>query len=240
MFKLLVLFYTLSSALTLGQSNRYELWIALERFSQTYGGGRDDAGLNSVLVEGQITQGEDQYDFILRKQRPNSIRYMQSRSGTSITFGYNGSSGWQLTSGDDGKEVRILNKSEIAILREEADFEGPLLRNFENYSNRIRLVRSDKINNEPVRVIEIDRINQQIMRYYLSEERSYILMRELFNSKGECILTTYYRDYRLINNLPFAFEVENFVGEERVSSAQISKVEVNHGILSFYFEKPND
>ena len=240
MFKLLVLFYTLSSVLTLGQSNRYELWIALERFSQIYGGGRDDAGLNSVLVEGLITQGTDKYDFILRKQSPNSIRYTQSRSGKSITFGYNGLSGWQLTSGDDGKEVRILNKSEIAILREEADFEGPLLRNFEIYSNRIRLVRSDKINNEPVRVIEIDRINQQSIRYYLSEERNYILMRELFNSKGECILTTYYRDYRLIDNLPFAFEVENFVGKEMVSSAKISKIVVNHGILSFYFEKPND
>ena len=193
MFKLLVLFYTLSSVLTLGQSNRYELWIALERFSQIYGGGRDDAGLNSVLVEGLITQGTDKYDFILRKQSPNSIRYTQSRSGKSITFGYNGLSGWQLTSGDDGKEVRILNKSEIAILREEA-----------------------------------------------SEERNYILMRELFNSKGECILTTYYRDYRLIDNLPFAFEVENFVGKEMVSSAKISKIVVNHGILSFYFEKPND
>ena len=239
MFKLIVLFYTLSSALTLGQSNRYELWIALERFSQIYGGGRDDAGLNSVLVEGLITQGTDKYDFILRKQSPNSIRYTQSRSGKSITFGYNGLSGWQLTNWEESSEIRALDKFEIAILREEADFEGPLLRNFENYNNRIRLVRSDRVSDEPVRVIEIDRINQQTIRYYLSEKSNYILMRESFNTKGECILTTYYRDYRLISNFPFAFEVENFVGEEMVSFAKISKVVVNPGVLSFYFEKPS-
>ena len=240
MFKLLLLLFTLSPALSLGQSDRYGLWVALERFSQTYGGGLDEAGLKSVLIEGQITQGTEQYDFILRKRSPNSIRYTQSRAGRSITFGYNGAIGWQLTTGEEDYQVRILDKSEIAVLREEADFEGPLLRNFESYSNRIRLVRSDRIDNESVRVIEIDRINQQKVRYYLSEQRNFILMREQFNSIGECILTTYYRDYRLINNLPFAFEVENFVDEDRVSSAKISRVVVNPGVLSFYFEKPSD
>lgn len=240
MFKLLLVLFALSAALCLGQSERYELWVALERFSQTYGGGLDEAGLKSVLIEGQITQGTEQYDFILRKRSPNSIRYTQSRAGRSITFGYNGAIGWQLTSREEDYQVRILDKSEIAIFREEADFEGPLLRNFESYSNRIRLVRSDRINNEAVRVIEIDRINQQKVRYYLSELRDFILMREQFNSKGECILTTYYRDYRLINNLPFAFEVENFVGEDKISSAKISRVVVNPGVLSFYFEIPNN
>ena len=240
MYKLLLLLFTLSSALSLGQSDRYELWVALERFSQTYGGGLDEAGLKSVLIEGQITQGAEQYDFILRKRSPNSIRYTQSRGGRSITFGYNGVIGWQLITGEEDSQVRILDKSETDILREEADFEGPLLRNFESYSNRIRLVRSDRIDNESVRVIEIDRINQQKVCYYLSEQRNFILMREQFNSKGECILTTYYRDYRLINNLPFAFEVENFVDEDRISSAKISRVVVNPGVLSLYFEKPND
>ena len=240
MFKLLLLLFTLSSALTLGQPERYELWVALEHFSQTYGGGLDEAGLKSVLVEGQITQGTDQYDFILRKRSPYSIRYTQSKGDRSITFGYNGAIGWQLTTGEEDSQIRILDKSEIAILREEADFEGPLLRNFESYSNRIRLVRSDRINNEPVRVIEIDKINQQIVHYYISQQRHFILMREQFNSNGECILTTYYRDYRLINNLPFAFEVENFVGEDKISSAKITSVVVNPGVLSFYFEIPND
>lgn len=240
MFKLLLILFALSAALCLGQSERYELWLALERFSQTYGGGLDEAGLRSVLIEGQITQGTEQYDFILRKRSPNSIRYTQSRAGRSITFGYNGAIGWQLTTGEEDYQVRILDKSEIAIFREEADFEGPLLRNFESYSNRIRLIRSDRINNEAVKVIEIDRINQQKMLYYLSELRNFILMREQFNSKGECILTTYYRDYRLINNLPFAFEVENFVGEDKISSAKISRIVVNPGVLSFYFEIPNN
>ena len=240
MFKLLLVLFALSAALCLGQSERYELWVALERFSQTYGGGLDEAGLKSVLIEGQITQGIEQYDFILRKRSPNCIRYTQSRAGRSITFGYNGAIGWQLTTGEEDSQVRILDKSETAILREEADFEGPLLRNFESYSNLIRLVRSDRVNNEAVRVIEIDIINQQKMRYYLSEHRNFILMREQFNSKGECILTTYYRDYRLINNLPFAFEVENFVGEDKISSAKITSVVVNPGVLSFYFEIPND
>ena len=239
MLKFLLLLSTLSVAFTYGQSERYELWVALERFSQTYGGGLDEEGLKSVLVEGQITQGTDQYDFILRKRSPDSIRYTQSRADRSITFGYNGVSGWQLTNWEESSEIRALDKFEVAILREEADFEGPLLRNFENYNNRIRLVRSDRVSDEPVRVIEIDRINQQTIRYYLSEKSNYILMRESFNTKGECILTTYYRDYRLISNFPFAFEVENFVGEEMVSFAKISKVVVNPGVLSFYFEKPS-
>ena len=122
MFKLILVLFALSPALCVGQSERYELWVALERFSQTYGGGLDEAGLKSVLIEGQITQGIEQYDFILRKRSPNSIRYTQSRAGRSITFGYNGAIGWQLTTGEEDSQVRILDKSEIAIFREEADF----------------------------------------------------------------------------------------------------------------------
>ena len=222
------------------QSERSELWWTLEQFSQTYGYSRDQADLKTVLIEGQLIQGGQAYEFTLRKRRPDSIRYTLARLEHSITIGFDGVEGWQRITTGDKVQVRTLNKQEVAMLTEEADFEGPLLRHLRNFSDRIHLRGNERVDGELARIVEIDQRDGSKRRYFLSESRNLVLRCELLNAAGACLLQTNYRDYRWIETFPFAFEVDNRVDAHLISTVKVERVQVNkdQGLLSIYFKKP--
>jgi hypothetical protein len=55
---------------------------------------------------------------------------------------------------------------------------------------------------------------------------------------GELSIQTLYRDYREVEGFPFAFEIDTRVDGETRSLAKVKNIDVNPGILSFYFTKP--
>ena len=69
----------------------------LERYTETLGGSRAVEALSSLSIEGTQTQNGKSYHFLMRKKRPNSIRYRLNAGDTSIICGFNGRLGWQRT-----------------------------------------------------------------------------------------------------------------------------------------------
>jgi hypothetical protein len=212
----------------------------LERYTETLGGPRAVAALSSLSIEGTQVQGGTSYQFLMRKKRPDSIRYRLNAGETSIVCGYNGRQGWQRTKVGGEVTIADLSTDQLAALREEADFDSPLFRHLEKSWNVISLVGNEQIDDTHVTVLEIKKFGKPFARYYLNSRSGVILKRVQILSDGTLGLETLYRDYRKVDGYQFAFEVENRVGDEQVSLVQIETIEVNPGLLSFYFEKPRN
>ena len=212
----------------------------LERYTETLGGPRAVAALSSLSIEGTQVQGGTSYQFLMRKKRPDSIRYRFNAGETSIVCGYNGRQGWQRTKVGGEVTIADLSTDQLAALREEADFDSPLFRHLEKSWNVISLVGNEQIDDTHVTVLEIKKFGKSFARYYLNSRSGVILKRVQILSDGTLGLETLYRDYRKVDGYQFAFEVENRVGDEQVSLVQIETIEVNPGLLSFYFEKPRN
>ena len=75
----------------------------LERYTETLGGPRAVEALSSLSIEGTQSQNGKSYEFLMRKKRPNSIRYRLNAGDTSIVCGYNGRVGWLI------QELKDLN-----------------------------------------------------------------------------------------------------------------------------------
>lgn len=212
----------------------------LERYTETLGGSRAVAALSSLSVEGSQVQGGVSYHFLMRKKRPNSIRYRLSAGTMSIICGYNGRTGWQRTKVGGEVTIKDLPAAQLAVLRDEADFDSPLFRHLEKSWNQITLVGNEQLDETYVNVLEVKKFSKPFARYYLNSRSGLILKRVLLNQDGTSGLETLYRDYREVDGYQFAYEIENWLGDQQVSLVHIETIEVNPGLLSFYFEKPRN
>ena len=75
-------------------------------------------------------------------------------------------------------------------------------------------------------------------RYYLDLETAHIVRVDHLDANGEISIQTLYRDYREVEGFPFAFEIETRVYGKTKSLSKVKSIDVNIGLLSFYFAKP--
>lgn len=221
------------------QSDGYALQRILQRYTEAYGGFRDADALTSLSVEGTIEQKGQSFDFLMRKKRPYSMRYRLSNESNTIITGYNGSQAWLRTQSNGEVTIKALDSKTRQIVREHARFDSPLFRHLEKRENKIELVGRTTLEERSVYVLEVVEHGSKVSRYYLDAVTANIVRIDELDADGATSLQTFYRDYREVDGFPFAFEIETRIGFETVSLAKVSSINVNPGLLSFYFEKPN-
>lgn len=220
------------------QSDAYALHRVLQRFTEAYGGFRDADALASLSVEGVVNQDGQTYDFLMRKKRPDSMRYRLSRGENSVVTGYNGSAAWIRVETKGVVTIKELDSSAKSALRKQALFDSPLFRHLEKRENKLSLLERSVLDGNSVYVIELRSFGNQVSHYYLDLKTAHVLRHDQLNAEGVLTHQTFYRDYKEVEGFPFAHEIETRVGGQTVSLAKVHSIEVNPGLLSFYFEKP--
>ena len=222
----------------LAQIDSIALESILQRFTRAYGGFRDADALTSLSVEGTILQNGQTFDFLMRKKRPHSMRYRLSRESNSIITGYDGSQGWIQTKINEKVSIDLLDHEAKRSIREQTRFESPLFQHFEKRDNEIELIERITLGERKTLVLEVIEYGSEVSRYYLDLETAHIVRVDQLDTEGKLIIQTLYRDYREVEGFPFAFEIETRVGGETRSLAKVKSINVNLGILGFYFAKP--
>jgi len=239
-FILSCVFVSFSFEVMANSSNSYNVQRILKRYTETLGGLRSVAALSSLSIEGSQVQNGTSYQFLMRKKRPNSIRYRLNAGETSIVCGFNGRQGWQRTKVGGEVTIEDLSTDQLSALSDEADFDSPLIRHLEKSWNQISFMGNEKLGDTNVNVLEVSKFRKLFVRYYLDSRSGLILKREQIHQDGTLGLETQYRDYREIDGCRFAFEVENRIGGQLLSLVKIETINVNPGLLSFYFQKPKN
>jgi len=220
-----------ASALTLEQ--------LLERYTQNYGGLlRDAEQLASISIDGVHIQNEEVYDFLLRKKRPAMMPYQLKRNGTTLTTVYNGGIAWLQVSNAEERSIEELTGASLAAVKREARFESPLFRHRDKPEYIITLEARELIGLLNAYVLLVREPGGVNSRYFLHPENARVLRMDQLDTKGAVVMQTFYRDYRVVDGYPFAFEVENRVDGQTVAVTRMHSVSVNPGLLSLYFEKP--
>lgn len=235
---LAVCFLSLIPAFGYAQSDSYALQRILQRYTEAYGGFRDADALTSLSVEGTIEQDGQTFDFLMRKKRPYSMRYRLSNASNTMIAGYNRSEAWLRVETNGEVSIRSLDSKEKSALREQARFDSPLFRHLEKSENEIELIERTMIDERSVYVLEVDEFGSDVSRYYLDTVTANIIRVDQLDVEGAVRMQTLYRDYKKVEGFPFAHEIETRIGFETVSLAKVNTIDVNPGLLSFYFQKP--
>jgi outer membrane lipoprotein-sorting protein len=221
-----------------GQSDGYSLLRILQRYTQAYGGVRDADALSSLSVEGTIVQDGQTFDFVMRKKRPDSMRYRLKSNQNSVLTGYNGQQAWMRVETNGEVSIQVLEGEAKRALQKQAQFDSPLFRHLETGENKLRLLEQTTLNGRGVYIIEVIDADQLVSHYYLDTATARLVCLNQMDADGELSIQTLYRDYREIEGYPFAYEIETIVRGETVSLAKVTMIDVNPGLLSFYFKPP--
>lgn len=212
----------------------------LSAYVRANGGAWHLSRFDSVCIEGTQIQGGEEFHFELRKKRPDCFRFSLSRADLTTIAGYDGVSPWAFVETEiAGARPISLNPFQQDMIKAEARFDHPLIEAYQDNGNTIHYMGRVDLEGRPCYLVEWMAAGGNRVRYYLDSLSFFVICRECLGSEESVpVLRTIYSDYRNIRGYNFAFRVENYLDGSLVTQQTISRVLVNPGILSFYFEKP--
>jgi hypothetical protein len=195
------------------------------------GGIKRIKSLNSQRLTGRISlQSGEGGPFSVEMKRPGMMRETVTVGDKSMTRTTDGSVGWVLGSLRNLAEPQAVNAEELHNLANSADFEGPLV-DYKEKGNRIELAGKEKIGKRQAFKLVIhmksgeNRIDFIDCKSHLEVKWQGLVGGNMFES--------YFRDYREVKGLMYAFEIDS--GGQKIV---LDKVEVNPKLDVARFQKP--
>lgn len=195
--------------------------------------------LNSYQVRGTLTESDVEADFALYK-REGRLRMEVDRDDTETVIVYDGDDGWQWRVHPESDKVTHLNSDKTNWLAREARFEDLLLA-YDELDFRAELLGRVALDatGELVYQIRLTSIFTPEQYDIFLNAYSYVEVQRNYRPDiGQPVLETSFYDYREVDGIMVPFRVENRMDGELVSVVRVKAVDLNIGILSFYFKRP--
>ncbi|MEX0324176.1 MAG: hypothetical protein AB3N63_18605 [Puniceicoccaceae bacterium] len=230
-------------SLASSQPSDLEQWTldqVLEKVTDANGGQESIDDVTNVRLSGTVEGGANTYDFVLLKKRPDKIRMRFMFRGTAIESGFNGETGWRRQTRGDQSNVVELEGEELAAMRLESDFDGPLIGE-PNEDVTLKLERVERIGRVDYFVISEKTARRTAYHYIDSRTfRELKVVTNRANNNGELEESqNHYHEYSKHGGIWVAHMVERVLPDGRIEKIRIKEVEVNPGILDLVFKKPD-
>ena len=197
--------------------------------------------LRSQRVSGTISLGADTSGpFSVELKRPLKMHMQITVQNLTMVRVYDGKTGWANNPFAGKMNPDIMSEDDLKNISEEADFDGPLV-DYRKKGNQVELVGKDKVEDKDAWRLKLTTKNGDI-RYYLFDAGSFLLLKWEGKRKAEgqeIPVESYFRDYRDVEGLKFAFEIDS--GSSATDLKQkiaIDKIELNPQLPDSEFAKP--
>ncbi|HET8796752.1 MAG TPA: hypothetical protein VFO89_03635 [Thermoanaerobaculia bacterium] len=121
----------------------------LARNAAAKGGLEKIHALQSIRMSGTMAYGPMEAPFVVTKKRPESVKIDFTVQGMTASQSYDGTTGWAVTPFLGRKDPEPLSGDDLRLLREQADFDGPLVDSAKK-GHTIELLGSGTIDGTPV------------------------------------------------------------------------------------------
>jgi outer membrane lipoprotein-sorting protein len=192
-------------------------------------------------VSGTISFGTDAAGpFVVELKRPLKMHMTLVVQNLTMVRVYDGKTGWA-NNPFAGKMIPdTMADEDLKNIAEESDFDGPLV-DYKRKGNLIALAGKDKVGDKDAWRVRLTTKNGDI-RYYLFDTNSFLLLKwegkRHFEGR-ELPIESYFRDYRDVDGLKFAFEIASGASASDLSQKiVIDKIELNPQIDDAEFAKP--
>jgi outer membrane lipoprotein-sorting protein len=206
-------------------------------------GGMDKIrAIRTQSVSGTISFGPGaEGPFSVQFERPGKMHMEINIAGQAVVRVYDGkSAGWVINPFSPNKDVQPMSAEELRGISDESDFDGPLL-DYQSKGNHIEFAGKDSIDGNQVVKIKLTNKNGEVRTYFF-DASTYLLIKwqGLRHADNQDLnVETFFRDYRDVNGLKFAFEVDSdSPGVAQQQKITLEKIELNVPIDAALFGKP--
>ena len=191
-----------------------------------------------IKINGQFTAFSEVDDFLAYKTKEGGYYSELSLGKNNITEAFDGEKGWTIDPWQEIFYARELNKNEVNVFKQKAQFFTPFYKYKEN-GIKAELVGKQDIDGIEVFVIKITRPNGREETWYLDADTYLEYKCEsywvdfAYPSKAE----TYFEDFRDVDGLIIPFYVERIFGQ-RNRMLEIESIEINPEFDKSILEMP--
>ena len=198
--------------------------------------------VQSQRVSGTISFGSDvSGPFLVELKRPLKMHMQLTVQNLTMVRVYDGKSmGWANNPFAGKMNPEPMTEEDLKNISEESDFDGPLV-DYRRKGNQIALVGKDKVEDKDVWRLKLTAKNGDV-RYYLVDSGSFLLLKWEGKRRvedKELPVESYFRDYRTVDGLKFAFQIDSGSSATDISQKiAIEKIELNVPIDESEFGQP--
>jgi outer membrane lipoprotein-sorting protein len=192
-------------------------------------------------VSGTIIFGNDASGpFVVELKRPLKMHMQLAVQNLTMVRVYDGKNGWANNPFAGKMNPDVMSDEDLKNISEESDFDGPLV-DYKRKGNQIALVGKDKVGDKDARRVKLTTKNGDV-RYYLFDAGTFLLLKwegQRHYEGQELPIESYFSDYRDVDGLKFAFEIDSGSSASDISQKiKIDKIELNPQIDDGEFTKP--
>jgi len=206
-------------------------------------GGLEKAkAVQSERITGTIYFSPELYGpFVAEFKRPGKMHNELTIQNKTVVRTFNGKDGgWVINPFVGKNSPEPLSADDLKDVRNESDFDGPLV-DAKVKGIAIELTGTEKIDGKDAYILKVTHKDGQVSSYSF-DAKTFLLVKwsGLDKVKGEPVTReTFFRDYREVGGLKFAFElVSNDSGAEVTQRIIVDKIELDPQIDDSRFEKP--
>ena len=234
--------YTYSNSLRdMAMPDLYQskLGLILDRYYKEGLGGKVTwEKINSLMIKGKIKNTDGDFTYKAVHKKPNLLRIEISNYKKEIVYSYDGKNAWHISNKGEKAEL-ISDEERIRELANDAEFSSHLLYPFKK-GKTIKYIGTARVDDNLCHVIRVRTDLNFELDYYV-DVRKYIEVRvtkrDMSNPLNESRLV--YSDYRKVDGLSLAFNLELEKNNEWHSTIQIEEVKSNSGVLNWMFNLKN-
>jgi hypothetical protein len=235
--KVSVLFFSVLLSYTSGlMAQEPSLDIILNKYYQS-GNFEKLNGVKTIIMTGSLVQ-QDLMPVKIIRVRPD--KYMMEYDVADMTAYqvFDGQSGWITTPWTGNAAPQVAQADKVTDLKNRADIDGVLF-NWKEKGHSLELAGSDTLEGQKVYKIKVTRRDGGI-EYNFIDATGFMLQKRIsYRQAGgkEITVENFYRDYRKVEGIPFAFAVEtSYAG--RVNEIQLDSVILNDPVDLKIFTMP--
>ncbi len=233
--------YSLTVALILGLGVAYAQDLTLDEVIAKHLkaiGFENLQKVNTIIMSGTMIQN-DAMPVKITRMRPDRFFMEFDVADLTAYQAYDGQTAWWTTPWTGNPSPQVMPEDRAKDLRTRADFEG-LLVNWKAKGHTVELAGSDTVEKAIVYKLKVTKKEGGIEYLFIDREK-FILQKRLYyrTVRGqEVAMENYFRDYRPVQGVLFAFTQDTHFGGQPYNSLQLESIELNKPVDEKIFKMP--
>ena len=180
--------------------------------------------------------------MVVELKRPGKMRMEVTIQGQTVVRVYDGhGSGWIVNPFSENKGAVPMSGNDLQNIADESDFDGPLV-DYQSKGNKTEYLGRDEVDGKPAEKLKLITKSGDARTYFLDAETFLLIKWEGIrkNDDKEISVESFFHDYRTVNGIKFAFEIDSdSPGTSQSQKLTIEKLEIDPALDDSRFTKPS-
>ncbi len=224
---------------TISNDTNFDIHTILDKHFESIGQDKLNK-METVVIEGKTFAGGKKIPFKNIFKRPNKSYAEVNYGEHQLYQGFNGEKAWRHYTAESHAALDVYGH-QLEAIKDQAEFDNPLY-TYDEKGFDLKALGIAEVEGREVYRIKMINPDKSITFFFIDKDNFTLVkvLTRIVKLNNESDHEVYYRDYRKIDGVMMAFEIDNITNNQEYSRIIMDKVDFNKTIPDDIFEKPEE